>query len=261
MAVRVEDGPSRRQRGLFERPKDSGVWWICYFDENGRRHREKVGPKRLAKQTYEKRKTEIAERRFFPERIRRPDVILADMIKDFLGRVRGTLRCYREYERYGRYLAAAFPGKALRQILPVDIERYVAQRAPGLAPATVNRELQFLKHLYNVAIADGLAEKNPVRMVKLFKENNQRVRFLTQEEEIRLREAIGEAEWTMVAVAIHTGLRQGEQFNLRWRDVDFGTGIITIPRSKHGELRRVPMNDTVREFLRSLPSRLKSPYV
>jgi integrase len=78
------------------------------------------------------------------------------------------------------------------------------------------------------------------------KENNQRVRFLADEEETRLREAIGEDPWPLVAVAIHTGLRQGEQFHLRWEHVDFATGILTVPRSKHGGARRVPMNDTVR---------------
>ena len=102
---------------------------------------------------------------------------------------------------------------------------------------------------------------NGVREVKLFKENNQRVRFLSPEEEERLHAAIGAREWPTVAVAIHTGLRQAEQFHLRWEHVDFGTGIITVPRSKHGEARRVPMNETVRQLLRALPSRLKSAYV
>jgi len=72
---------------------------------------------------------------------------------------------------------------------------------------------------------------------------------------------IDEKHWPLVAVAIHTGLRRSEQFHLRWENVDFNTGIITIPRSKHGEARRLPMNDTVREILRTRPSRLKSPYV
>ncbi|HSQ01143.1 MAG TPA: site-specific integrase [Candidatus Dormibacteraeota bacterium] len=58
-----------------------------------------------------------------------------------------------------------------------------------------------------------------------------------------------------------TRLRQSEQFGLRWENVDFQTGIITVPRSKHGEKRHVPMNDTAREILRSLPSRMKSAYV
>ncbi len=33
----------RRQRGIFERPKGSGVWWVRYHDQFGREHREKVG--------------------------------------------------------------------------------------------------------------------------------------------------------------------------------------------------------------------------
>jgi integrase len=89
----------------------------------------------------------------------------------------------------------------------------------------------------------------------------QRVRFLTTDEETALRAAIGEAEWPMVAVSIHTGLRQAEQFKLCWEHIDFATGIITLPRSKHGEARRVPMNDTVRDIFRSRPSRVKSAYV
>jgi hypothetical protein len=61
---------------------------------------------------------------------------------------------------------------------------------------------------------------HPVRMVRLRQENNARVRFLTGEEESLLREAIGEEEWPMIAIAINTGLRQGEQFKIRWEHVE-----------------------------------------
>jgi hypothetical protein len=50
-------GGSRPHRGIFERPKRSGVWWVRYHDEHGREHREKVGPKKLAEDVYRKRKT------------------------------------------------------------------------------------------------------------------------------------------------------------------------------------------------------------
>jgi len=50
-------------------------------------------------------------------------------------------------------------------------------------------------------------------------------------------------------------------FNLRWADVNFQTRIITIPRSKSGEMRHIPMNDRVVEILRDLPSRMKSEWV
>jgi len=44
-------------RGLFEREEGSGVWWIHYHDANGRKHREKVGSKGLARKVYMQRKT------------------------------------------------------------------------------------------------------------------------------------------------------------------------------------------------------------
>ena len=62
----------------------------------------------------------------------------------------------------------------------------------------------------NYAVKDGVLERNPVCSVKLFAENNQRVRYLTDDEETRLQKAIGEEHWPMVAVAIHTELRQAE---------------------------------------------------
>src|SRR5437016_444227 len=138
----------------------------------------------------------------------------------------------------------------------------MAQRSQEVAPATISRALSFLRRVFNVAIADGKADKNPVRAVKFLKEDNERVRFLTEDEEQLLAAELPDPrDWSKVEVALNMGLRRGEQFRLRWEHVDFATGIITVPRSKSGETRRIPMNDAVREVLRALPSRLKSPWV
>ncbi len=99
------------------------------------------------------------------------------------------------------------------------------------------------------------------KKVKKFKENNERVRYLTEEEEIRLNQHFPEEHWPKVEIAIHTGLRRAEQFNLRWLDINFKTRIITVRESKSGEARHVSMNDRALEILRSLPSRLKSDWV
>ena len=272
--VDTDDKRKRHPRGIFERPKGSGVWWAFYYDERGKRHREKVGPKSLAVDVYTKRKNEVRERRFFPEDIRRREVPLAAVIDDYLERNRGTLRWMDHYERYGRFWKAVFKGKTLREILPGDVERAIAKRrAQGslrrgkgqklrpLAPASINRELAFLRRIFNVAIADEQIESNPVRPSFFTRENNQRVRYLTDDEEQGLRKAIGEEHWPTVAIALHTGLRRAEQFGLRWEHADFQVGVLTIPRSKSGKARHVPMNDTVRDTLRTLPSRLKSEWV
>jgi integrase len=252
----------RHPRGIFERPKDSGVWWVRYADEHGREHREKVGPKGLAGKVYQKRKNEIQERRFFPERIRRREIPLAAMIDDYLKREEGRLRWLDHYVRYGKLWKAAFARKTLREILPGDVERYAAKRrAEGLAPASVNRELAFLRRVFNVAIEDGKAETNPVRPKMFARENNQRVRYLTDAEEQRLQQTLDESAWQLVAIALKTGLRRSEQFTLRWEHVDFRAGVLTVPRSKSGKARHVPMNDDVRAILRALPSRLTSAWV
>src|SRR5262245_13865749 len=254
-------GRHRQSRGVFERSKGSGVWWVRYHDQHGREHRERVGPKGLAAEVYRKRKTEVAERRFFPERVGRRDPLLRDVIDDYLERVRNRLRSFADQARCARLWKEALGGYPLRQIVTGDVQRYVARRLAEVRPASVNREVAFLKRVFNVAMDDDLADANPVRKVRLLREDNARVRYLTDDEESRLRSEIGELQWPVVAIALHTGLRRTEQFSLMWEHVDFNTNVLTIPRTKAGRVRRVPMNSMVRELLRSLPSRLKSPWV
>jgi site-specific recombinase XerD len=253
--------PGATPRGVFERPRGSGSWWVRYADEQGHIHREKAGAKSLALRLYTRRKAEVAERRFFPERFRRRDVLLADFIRDYLARIQGTLRSYADLERHGRVWQAALGDRSMRQVVAGDVQRQIAKRLTEVRPASVNRELAFLKRTYNVAIADGLLETNPVRQVKLLQENNARVRYLTDSEEVRLRHETGETAWAVVALALNTGLRRGELFALRWDDVDFTTNVLTIPRTKAGRTRHVPMNAAVRSILGVQESRGRSPYV
>ena len=146
-----------------------------------------------------------------------------------------------------------------RRPAPADPASTPGPRLP--APATVNRHVAFLKRVFNVAIRDELCEKNPCKRVRQLRENNVRIRYLTDEEEKALRSAFPTDRWHIILVAFHTGLRQAEQFALRWDQVDFLSGEITIPRSKHGEACHIPMNDTVVDALRALPSRMCSEWV
>jgi site-specific recombinase XerD len=150
-------------------------------------------------------------------------------------------------------------GRALEEITPAELEKVQAARrdVDGVTPATVNRELAFLRHVYNVAIRDGKTEKNPAARVKLLKEPSGRVRYLANEEEHALLDAFPtDADRQRVTVLLQTGLRKSEFLGLRWRDVDFRAGILTIPRSKNGEARHVPMTSEVRAILARLPRAL-----
>jgi len=106
---------------------------------------------------------------------------------------------------------------------------------------------------------------NPARMVRQRKENNSRVRFLSPEEEVKLRAKIRElcpgreAEFDL---ALHTGMRQGEQYRLEWADVDLLVGSITVTRTKQGSTRHIPIDSEARAAPRVLRTREgKSGYV
>jgi len=249
----------KHERGVFERPRGSGVWWVCYFDENGRKHRETVGPKGLAVKVYQKRKTEIAERRFFPERIRRPNVLLKDRMNEYLKRVEGLVRSYRDMKRYAKLWTQELGNLALHQITTSDVERVAAERRKKVSQQTVAHELSFLRRIFNVAIQDGVAERNPV--LKVNAPRTHRVRYLVEEEEQQLLEKL-ETKWhPLIRFAIHTGLRQEEQFSLRWEHVDLANATVRVPRTKSGKARAVPLNDIAKETLRSLPRHLRCPWV
>jgi len=158
-------------------------------------------------------------------------------------------------------LRREFSGKTLQEITTQDVERLKGKLKAEMALATVNLHLALLKHVYTKAMEWGKVEKNPAKSVKFFRANNARVRYLTEEEEGLLKALCPLEHWDKVVVALHTGMRRGEQFKLQWTGVNFYTGVLTIPRSKHGEARHIPMNDQVVAVLRNLPSRLKSPYV
>src|SRR5262249_6150393 len=132
----------------------------------------------------DKLKTEIHEKRFFPERYHRRDVLLKDYLPTYIETyVDGHQRDRSHPKQYVGRWTTALGTKALRAITPDDIQKYVRQREQaGKANATINRELAFLKRVFTVAVEAGLADVNPVKRVKLLRENNQRIRFLTADE-------------------------------------------------------------------------------
>jgi hypothetical protein len=267
---------ARRVRGIFERPTGSGIWWVSYFDAHGRRHREKVGPKGLAKKVYAKRKTEITEARFFPEKLRRRPEALAAAIKKYIARRRSTVVDVHNFERYGHLWATApeTAGKSTHEVASEDIEEVrERRRAEGAAESTWNKEVSWLRAFYRDLLemirkqpTGHVALVSPVSPKHFYAEDNSRDRHLSDAEELALRAALPEAAWPKVQVAMLTGLDLGVQFGLRWaEDVNFEARTIRGWRRKgrRRELKPyyVPISDDLAAVLRALPSRLKSPWV
>jgi len=86
-------------------------------------------------------------------------------------------------------------------------------------------------------MARNLAASNPVCRVKFFNDDNSRLRYLTEEEYNRLIEAARTVKTSpclaeKIILSVHTGLRRGSLFCLRWDSVDFLNRVVRIPRTK-----------------------------
>jgi len=88
--------------------------------------------------------------------------------------------------------------------------------------------------------------------VRLRHENNGRIRFLTDDEEKRLRKAITKQfpeHLPELSVSLGTGMRLSEQYFLTWEQIDFARKEINLEQTKNGSARTIPMNsDVVQAF-------------
>jgi integrase len=247
-------------RGVYENPKGSGVWWIHYF-AYGKRHREKIGAHSLAIEAYFRRKTEIREGRFTPASVGRAKLTFNHLVTDTL---EYSKQHHSELTRDGldrtlETILTWFEGRPPMGITPQEIDRQLALLTiAGKKPATVNRYRSALSLVFSLAVKNGKVPANPCRHVPTLTENNARVRFLEEEEEDAIRGNIQklcpqrELEFDL---ALHTGMRQAEMYSLRWEDVDLKRNVITIPRSKHGEKRHIPINSVARAAFAILSTR------
>ena len=108
---------------------------------------------------------------------------------------------------------------------------------------------------YGLAIRNGKVKENPARLVRHRLEDNARIRFLSAEEETRLRTAIAVScpeHLAELGLALNTGLRLSEQYTIRWQDVSFIRRTLTIPRSKNGATRHIRLNRSALSALKAL---------
>ena len=114
------------------------------------------------------------------------------------------------------------------------------------APATVNRYLAVLSHVYTIAVREwGWVEDNPLRKVSRLKEPRGRVRFLDDGEREALLAVCEKSELKylslIVILALSTGARKMEILRLRWKDVDLKRQTITLHETKNRERRVLPL--------------------
>jgi integrase len=249
-----------KRRGVFEKVPGSGVWWICYFDQFGKKRREKAGTKSVAIKLYGKRKQQVLEGKKLPEIFRKPSINFSQLADDALTYSKRNKRSYQTDVPRFALLKEWFGAHPAEDLAPKEIESRLARVAEKerWAPSTFNHYRSLMSLSYRLGILNRKVTTNPARSVTHRREDNNRVRFLTVEEENRIREVI-EAKWAShmpeLDLAINTGLRKGSQYGLTWDMVDWDGRMLNIPRTKNEEPIHVPLNAAAIAALRIVHDR------
>ena len=232
--------------------------WYLDFTFQGKRIREFAGySKEQARATLAKRRIEkLNEKLGFVKANKKPDVLFEKFADEFLELYsKQNRRSWRRDEASLKNLKPFFKDQLLQDIGPEDVERYKAKRQSEVSAATTNREVGYLKTLFNKAVEWGRIEANPISKVKKLREANFKERILTKEEAKILLEMASPELKPIIILALGTAMRKGEILSLKWENIDFHKGFIFIEDSKSGRSRNVPINSLVFETLKEIPRR------
>lgn len=142
----------------------------------------------------------------------------------------------------------------LADVTTAVVKAALASMAKRLNPRTLSVTRARLSALFNTAVADGLIPRNPVQRIKLQRFTASAGRLMTLEE----RKVLAKVCRThrlgpVIRLAVATGLRRGELAGLRWRDVDFDAGKITVSEvlkaTPEGTQRGAPKTDSGRRTI------------
>ncbi len=253
----------RQDRGLMQRTDKQGksAWYVRLYHDGKERRFGSFPTKTKAREFYEKAKTEQKEERFFPELHQvRGQVMAHEVITGYWEQNR-MKRSARDQEFFATWWKVRLKGMRVSAITRPLLSTIRQELLEGeRSPQRVNRYLAWLRACLNHAIMDGHLKTNPVKKM-MFKEPPGRMRLVTPEEESKLLEEVGPTYAPWVRLAILTGMRQGEQFSLQWKDVDLEKGFLTLPQTKAGGVQYVYLNEEAKAILREFDSWQRSKWV
>lgn len=197
---------------------------------------------------------------------RLPDKTFADALERYARDVaplhRGEAWEVRRLGAMGRH---ALAGKRLAMITGADIAAWRDDRLRAVQPASVLREMKLMRSVFESCRRDfGWLRENPMRDVTRPTAPPSRKRRVTANEIERLMLACGLGEHLAADTAtqrvglafllgLETAMRAGELLGLHAGDVDLAARVASLPKTKNGDSREVPLSTRAVEILQLLP--------
>ena len=278
---------SRRKKtsypGVFYREskriggKGSEKVYYIVFKKDGKVYEEKAG-RQYADDMTPARTAHIRAERIEGKRLSRKEIRQQRDAKKTAEANKWTLdRLFNEYmstrpgnkskttdqNRYENHLQPVFGNTEPCKIDPLSVDRLRIKLLKKLSPQTVKHVLNLFTWTVNFGVKKNLCKGLSFHVQKP-SVSNAKTEDLTPEQLKRLIDAIDKDEniqaQNLMRMALYTGMRRGELFKLKWRDIDSPHGFICIRDPKGGVDQTIPLNDAAREVLRN-HIKTDSPFV
>ncbi|MGI8641483.1 MAG: tyrosine-type recombinase/integrase [Pyrinomonadaceae bacterium] len=246
---------------LYKRP-DSKFWWMkFYFDGSLIQQSTKCSNKRDAGTVESAYRTQLALGKIGIEP--KKDVPnFEKAVEDFLlwSKVEHALQSatYKRYFYSCQTLKKHFGKVKANRIETKDIEKFIVWRSGNtsrktgafITRETVNHELLTVKMIFNRLIESKILRDNPAQTVKRLSENERQFHVLTFDEEKKYLLASPQPLSDVAAVMLETGMRCGEVYRLRRRDIYLEKGFLKVVKGKtKTSVRNVHLSEKAKEVL------------
>jgi integrase len=151
-------------------------------------------------------------------------------------------------------------GYRLREITPGLVQEFLGRLGrEGVGDASIVKTATVLQSIFNRAVIEGLAERNPVAVVRKPPQRRKREPDLVSPETVeRIRANLREADAMLVSLLAYAGLRpESEAMTLTWGQV--GKRSLRIDATKTGRQRHVRLLAPLAEDLETWRTALGSP--
>jgi integrase len=200
----------------------------------------------------------------FVDRSEAERATMGELIDRYLAEVTPQKKSARNDAQRLKFLKRHFGAYSPAALRPAHIAAFRdARLKAGLSGSSVVKELNSIAHVLDVAIKDwGMSlPSNPVKLVRRPPVARGRDRRLLPGEESRLMSACEASNARMLApivrFALATAMRMGEMLALEWRYVDMAQRVATLPDTKTGDARQVPLSSAAIAAISTLPRHIK----
>ncbi|HOE80102.1 MAG TPA: site-specific integrase [Smithellaceae bacterium] len=158
--------------------------------------------------------------------------------------------------RFKKHLEPDFGDKEPHTLIRLDIDRLRVKLSRKLEPKTVKNILELLQRVVNFGVSRQLCDNLNFK-IDTIKVDNIKTEDLSPKQLKNLLAAIDKSTdieaANIMRLALYTGMRRGEMFKLKWTDVDFERGFISIRNPKGGVSQKIPLNEQARAVLENHP--------